>query len=954
MTLIPTVRLVDWTPGTHTGVYGGIPTTRTQYVNAVTAGVDNTGATDVTSAIQTLINACPANQYIYFPAGTYKTLAFLSILTQNNITLRGAGESTIFDCRAGIFTHVGPENGFIVPSGATAADMVVSAGLGKGNTTLTIGDTTQLSVGQMVALSEDIDFSVPHASVSQFRYITSQILKISAKTATTITFVTTPLYDDYGAGAVACKITAPASQIEGVGFEDMHITLVNAPAGTDGVIFTQAINCWIKGVRVRFAQNHPFSIDASLFCEIRRCFADARAGGGSNGAGILVGACSGLLIEDNIVYNNFPDMEINRGSSGVFISRNFCLGTDFLDTNHSPNNQFILCEGNAVDGFKSDGYFGGERYATYFNNKSGFVSLYRFNRDSNIIGNVITSALSEDGNAIGLPNFGNTGSSGTADYPTTPWRDWGMTGNIASIVQGTGTGYLVNHGGGYSAGTTAITVDTGTGTILEDDVISFAGSPYRYKVVSFVSNIITISRSSTDVVGLAVSVADNAAITVSSDNGTVSFNSGQLYSYNGFEFQYITINWNSFAFSQRLRIITVSGNIATVIPDSATTPNATALPAVLTAVGIGAGQYSGAFQEFDLGVAATALLKGNRYVNGHLDSLGGDTLPVSLVYTTKPQWLLDAQTELGQTFNLAPFDPVGGTPAGDSDIPAGYRYFFLVAPEQTSASVNSDGNIVSIGCNKPVFVGAGGNGGVTLSGGISLTFLNIVGSSINFTPSRIISEGETLTIAYTQPGNGFEDSNGNDLPSFPSYAVVNASDINTGVVYYGPDQTVTTTDANIGDSGITILQKVIVTVAGNATGVRFYVVGNTFRVPARAVLCDASKNVLSSGTLTAISGVDRWVSINITSQAVTASTTYYVGLQVLGSASDPTLRILPDQVANTSYYDTGVLWSDSIPSQYTHSTGTTTAWAIQLRVISDVVHGNLNATTANVTTLNFV
>jgi cytochrome c551/c552 len=78
---------------------------------------------------------------------------------------------------------------------------------------------------------------------------------------------------------------------------------------------------------------------------------------------------------------------------------------------------------------------------------------------------------------------------------------------IGLHTPGTGAGHLINNGAGYSIGSTALTVDTGTGTILPGDVITIAGDANKYVVVSaLAANVVTIGAP-----GLRKAAADNAA-----------------------------------------------------------------------------------------------------------------------------------------------------------------------------------------------------------------------------------------------------------------------------------------------------------------------------------------------------------------------------------------------------------------------------------------------------------
>jgi hypothetical protein len=86
--------------------------------------------------------------------------------------------------------------------------------------------------------------------------------------------------------------------------------------------------------------------------------------------------------------------------------------------------------------------------------------------------------------------------------------DIAMDQNLAAHTAGTGSGYLTNSAS-LTVGTKTIPTDTGTGTILEGDIVTFAGHTQTYVVTSALSG-----GSFAIYPGLVVGVADNVAITV--------------------------------------------------------------------------------------------------------------------------------------------------------------------------------------------------------------------------------------------------------------------------------------------------------------------------------------------------------------------------------------------------------------------------------------------------------
>jgi hypothetical protein len=84
----------------------------------------------------------------------------------------------------------------------------------------------------------------------------------------------------------------------------------------------------------------------------------------------------------------------------------------------------------------------------------------------------------------------------------------GETAQINGAAAGTGANYLINEAGNYPIGATALTLDTGTGTILAGDVLTIGN--FKYVVASaLAANVVTIAAP-----GLQEAVANNAAVTV--------------------------------------------------------------------------------------------------------------------------------------------------------------------------------------------------------------------------------------------------------------------------------------------------------------------------------------------------------------------------------------------------------------------------------------------------------
>lgn len=452
--LIPAARLGVWSHGVHTGVVGGIPTNRTTLIDASAApyNADKTGVADTTSAINSAITAAGANEVVLLPAGNYRVDGAINI-QKNNVTLRGAAGATTITLGASGRFYFGGDTEWPYNPATGAID--ITAGLTKGIATITVADGSSFSAGDLATISDLYDNTLPVVNVFKAARARSQKVRISAKSGNDLT-LSPPLLWTLDAGQ-SPKIKRMASKWSGIGIEDLIIE-ANASGNSPAVDFTQVTSSWMKGVTVQNFVGHGVAFFSSHQLEMRECIIKDRRAGGSNGSGLLVERTGGCLVEDNIILNAFPLIEVNYGSAGNVFAYNFVdrsetfglLGAG-IDTNHGAHNSYNLYEGNIAPKLQADGFFGSASEDTVFRNwlhgSSALttdywaaVALNRFTRNYNIVGNVLGRAgyswtFDNAGGGgsyathyiylFGLPNMGNLGHTSTAQLSAAdPWADW--------------------------------------------------------------------------------------------------------------------------------------------------------------------------------------------------------------------------------------------------------------------------------------------------------------------------------------------------------------------------------------------------------------------------------------------------------------------------------------------------------------------------------------------------
>jgi hypothetical protein len=426
--IIPDDRLAPWQG--NVGVPGGIPSRTTVCATLTPSGGDDA------PAILSAVNSCPANQVVVLAAGTFKIASGMTF-TKSNYTLRGAGQGkTILNVATnavpifarGIQPWPPPKTGPSITAGAT-----------KGSNTITVSDSSAFAANMIFLIQPAMPKwthnlnGVPDSSSN-----IGGSFKVRSTTPTTITF-DPPLPFDYSAmNPIAISPGAGWTTVQGAGFESFTIDMGTSTAGW-AAQFTYCWGCWIYDVEIKGAYTRNIYSDNSVRCEYKRNYVHDSQGSGPNHEGTDFNRCSWMLVEDNIfVKAGAPLVVWENMGPGLcnVVAYNYCKdapsGFWDISMNHGPHVMLNLIEGNVLQWYKDDGYFGSSSHNTLLRNRIGWqIALKHFSNYYNVIGNVIgtagTNTVYESSQPgfessiyeLGYPNIGNNSYTGTFG-PTTP------------------------------------------------------------------------------------------------------------------------------------------------------------------------------------------------------------------------------------------------------------------------------------------------------------------------------------------------------------------------------------------------------------------------------------------------------------------------------------------------------------------------------------------------------
>lgn len=454
MALIPANRRPygSWVLGTNVGVVGGVPNRTTIFddngsgITASLDSIDNTGATDVSAAIQAALDSCISGQVVRLPDGIFRIDSTLNLpATFNGKSFRGSGMGlTTIKSYVNQAIIIGSGSGYFIPD----PPVTVTAGATAGSTAITCdGDISYLAANSIIKLTfanelDPLMYSVYGFDVNTNTSPFNQVVRVTGKSGQDLSIF--PPLCATPVGEV--RVITQSFSARDIGLENMTVDsqeYTGGPGGSfSGVAMQQCANSWIKNVESINAWNYGIIIAECVTCSMTGCWSGELKGEFSNGAGLLFAGWN-CHVEDNVITDAFPGLEANAGSMGNVFDYNFSDGQ--WNTNHAPHNRFNLHEGNAVNHHMSDGYFGSESDLTHFRCLfyAGTSNLRRFTRNVSIIGCITQLEI-----GCGLPNIGNVYYDGECQLSLgDPWRDYGMEGTLSDRIDDTHGEITVTTGG---------------------------------------------------------------------------------------------------------------------------------------------------------------------------------------------------------------------------------------------------------------------------------------------------------------------------------------------------------------------------------------------------------------------------------------------------------------------------------------------------------------------------
>lgn len=397
---------------------------RVLYTNL--SGLDGTGATDVSTAINNAIanayNAAPTCAVVYLPAGTYRCDNQLT-LNRNNVVVQG---DTNANARTVILYNQGGQYGWDFGNDINeTTGLKLFSGFTKGSSNVTMIDLDSYAVGDVLWIGSTNDTNVC-IEISNFTNLFGTIdvgcmTRITSVSQSSNLTIWPPLAYDFKASLGPQARHWPASVIRtNSGIESLVLdsTGTNRPSFC-ALIMHQLYGCWLDSVTVTNQGTLGVIHDDSVQDTVTHCtFTHIGSGVANSGVGYeTFHYCGWGLVEDCLADTCFQGIQLDYGSTAnaflycaVINSSNqcACVADDF-NVSHGAGNIMNLIEGCEFSRGGCDPTHGSASLNTFFrcwaradiafkvggsptNMSSGFAVGYG-SRSNNFVGNVIGTDL---------------------------------------------------------------------------------------------------------------------------------------------------------------------------------------------------------------------------------------------------------------------------------------------------------------------------------------------------------------------------------------------------------------------------------------------------------------------------------------------------------------------------------------------------------------------------------
>jgi hypothetical protein len=425
-------RAIDWS-AINPGVVGGIPTGRTQCGSTLAAG---TSAANINTAIA----ACGANQYVQLGAGTFNLSTGLIFNGVSNVTLRGMGPDQTFLAFSGSQSCDGHNADICVMGYSGCEDCSAvhtttwTGGYAQGKTSITVGSTSGMVVGQLLILSQAndktdtggiwVNDTLGAASIEgvcgpdngpQSGHCLSQVVTVTGISGNTLTISPGVYETNFRAGNSPQVWWTGTGNKPSTGCGIEAVSIDNTNAGSYSIIsFHNTTNGWVKNIRTIHGTRDHIGMWIANHIEVRDSYFYATAAASSQSYGTEPEFASDDLVINNIFHYIYSPTMMGNDAGSVY-AYNFAINMyttnppTFMQTSlfgsHDAGTNMLLYEGN--DGTQAlwDTFHGaGGNQSTFFRsylsgwepNKTGGgtipIAIWANNRAQNIIGNALGQA----------------------------------------------------------------------------------------------------------------------------------------------------------------------------------------------------------------------------------------------------------------------------------------------------------------------------------------------------------------------------------------------------------------------------------------------------------------------------------------------------------------------------------------------------------------------------------